>query len=122
LRHTAPISRRSKDRNQHVQRAAVRFPQQRRYFRVEPRPLPELPLLPEGTPILPPVQQPLPFDKVISILSARIDRHEQKMDAKLERLQATQLTLCEQMKDVRMSLPLQRRPLSGSVQGSTSRR
>jgi hypothetical protein len=53
---------------------------------------------------------------VISILSARIDRHVQKMEAKLERIQATQLTLCEQLKDVRLSLPVQRRPLSGGVQ------
>jgi hypothetical protein len=81
-------------------------------MRVEPRTIAETPLFPEALPALPAVQQSLPFDKVISILSARIDRHEQRMDAKLERLQSTQLTLCEQLRDVRLSLPMQRRPLS----------
>lgn len=91
----------------------MRFPSGRRNFRLEARPIAETPLFPEALPTLPAVQQPLPFDKVISILSARIDRHEQRMDAKLERLLSTQLTVCEQLKDLRMCLPMQRRPLSG---------
>jgi hypothetical protein len=84
-------------------------------MRLEPRPMPETPLFPSGLPPLA-VQQPLPFDRVISILSARIDRHEQKMEQSFDRLRSTQLTVCEQLKDLRANLPMQRRPLSGWVQ------
>jgi hypothetical protein len=38
------------------------------------------------------------------------------MDTKLERIHSTQLTFCEPLKDVRLSVPMQRRPLSGWVQ------
>lgn len=94
----------------------MRFPSGRRNMRVEPRPSAETPLFPDALPALAAVQQPLPFDRILTLINDRIDRQEQRMDAKLERLQSTQLTLCEQLKDVRLSLPMQRRPLSQWVQ------
>jgi hypothetical protein len=49
-----------------------------------------------------------PFDRILTVINDRMDRHEQR----LERPQPTQLALCEQVKDIRVSLPMQRRPLS----------
>lgn len=49
----------------------------------------------------PPAQHSFPFEHVISMFTSRLDR-----------LQSTQLALCEQVKDLRVSLPVQRRPLS----------
>jgi hypothetical protein len=49
----------------------------------------------------PPAQQSFPFQHVISMFSDELDR-----------LHFTQLASCEQVKDLRVSLPMQRRPLS----------
>jgi predicted nucleic acid-binding Zn-ribbon protein len=80
-------------------------------MRVDPRPIAETPLFPDALPALA-VQQPLPFDRILTMITDRMDRH----DAKLERLQSTQFTVCEQLRDLRLSLPMQRRPLSQWVQ------
>jgi len=53
-------------------------------------------------------QRSFTFDHVISFISQRMDEHAQR----LERIHYGQLTLCAQVKDLRESLPMQRRSLS----------
>lgn len=52
-----------------------------------------------------PVQEKLALEEVVEIISAKLDR-----------IHSGQLTLCAQVKDIRESLPVQRRPLSRWVQ------
>jgi hypothetical protein len=55
-----------------------------------------------------PAQEPLVFDRILTVINERMDRQE----SSIERLRSTQLTVCEQLKDLRASMPMQRRPLS----------
>jgi hypothetical protein len=89
--YTAGISRRRKLRNRPDARREKSFPsagQENLVFLTEP---------PETET---PAQRSLGFADVINILSAKLDR-----------IQSGQLHLCEQVKDLRDSLPVQRRPL-----------
>ncbi len=55
-----------------------------------------------------PTQTAFTFEHVIRVISERMDEHAQRLD----RIHSGQLTLCAQVKDLRESLPVQRRPLS----------
>jgi hypothetical protein len=81
----------------------VRYPSVRREKRVAaPRVLEDYPLFAEGPQLMPPpVQQSFPFERLIAGISDKLDR-----------IHSTQLALCAQVKDVRVNLPVQRRPLS----------
>ena len=53
-------------------------------------------------------QQSFPFEHVIRIIGERMDEHARRLD----RIHSGQILICAQMKDLRESLPMQRRPLS----------
>jgi hypothetical protein len=57
-------------------------------------------------------QQSFPFEHVIRIIGERMDEHARRLD----RIHSGQILICAQMKDLRESLPMQRRPLSRFVQ------
>jgi len=88
-------------------------------MRSDPRPIADGPMFPEGFPSLsapPPVQQALPFERILTVITERLDRHEAKMEQSLDRIRSANVIMFEQLKDIRSSLPMQRRPLSMWVQ------